>query len=227
MMRLLPQALVLAALCALVMGQGQARGGSVISVTFDEPQLVDNDPLLTFYDGGMTFLGIGGGPNLGVSFTINARVRVNASGLVGSFTQPGIMELINDNAREGEGIPATMNVASGFSSLMAFNYAAIDAAGEMKIYSGPDGTGTLLSDTNLPVTSPMTGPGIFVTDQVAFSGVAQSVVFSGGNKQIAFDDLLLGTPEPPAWQLLAIGALCCGVMSSLRLRRGRARHAPI
>src|SRR3954465_14834479 len=45
-------------LCAICLGE--SRAGLVDSITFDEPQLVDNDPLLQFYNGGTTFRGIGG-----------------------------------------------------------------------------------------------------------------------------------------------------------------------
>jgi hypothetical protein len=199
----------------------------MINITFDQAQLVDNDPLLTFYDGGMTFRGIKGGPNLGVTFTINARVRTNTTGLVGMFTKPGIMELISDTAREGEGIAATMNVASGFAGSIGFFYAAIDAPGEMKVFSGADGTGKLLADKVLAVTSPETGPGTFVASQVTFSGFAHSIVFQGGNKQVAFDDISLTVPEPPAWRLLATGALWGGMGCALcRFRRRQVRLAP-
>jgi hypothetical protein len=211
------------------LGLGQAHGGSTISVTFDEPQLVNNDPLETFYDGGMTFRGIGGGPNLGVAFSLNARVFTETNGLTGTFTPPGIMELFSDTAREGEGISATMNVAGGFAVGLLFDYAAIDAPGEMKVYSAPGGTGTLLADAILPITSPQTGPGVFVLDAVAFDGVAQSVVFLGGNKQLAFDDLELGiVPEPPAWCLLTMGIVLCGLASRSHWNRSTpARRTPV
>jgi hypothetical protein len=193
----------------LAFSLGRANGG-LVSVTFDEPQLVDNDPLLTFYEGGMTFRGIGGGPNLGVSFSLNARERTQTSSLTGAFTPPGIMQLFSDTAREGEGITARMNVTGGFVSGVAFSYAAIDAPGDMKIYSSFEGTGALLADLALPVTSPLTGPGVFVLDAVTFSGVAHSIVFAGGNKQLAFDDLTFTAfPEPPGWRLLAIGGAWC------------------
>ncbi len=219
------RAVAIAVLVALGVGPGGARGAGTISVTFDESQLVNNDPILTFYDGGTTYLGIGGGPDLGVEFTLNARVFTQTSGLTGAFTPPGIMELYSDTAREGEGISATMDVEGGFSSGIVFSYAAIDAAGMMQVYSGLDGTGTLLADGNLPVTSPVTGPGVFVVDSVDFSGVAQSVVFSGGNKQLAFDDLLMGVPEPPAWGMLTIGiVLGRAVHGWQRTRRARPRR---
>jgi hypothetical protein len=211
---------ILAIFALLTLGWGQARGG-LISVTFDEPQLVDNDPLLTFYDGGMTFRGITGGPNLGITFSLNARERTKTSSLVGTFTPPGIMQLFSDTAREGEGISAKMTVAGGFVSSATFFYAAIDAVGEISVFSGPSGTGTKLADVILPVTSPLTGPGTFVAADVPFAGVAGSIVFGGGNKQFAVDDLTLTSiPEPPTWSLLAIGGLWC--CAQCRRRRTEA-----
>ena len=225
-MKRVAKAVVSAAmLCAIV--ASPARGGPIV-VTFDEPQLVDNDPLLTFYDGGATYRGIAGGPDLGVSFTINARERTHTSALVGPFTPPGIMQLYSDGAREGEGIPATMNVASGFSVGLFFDYAAIDAYGSISLYSGLNGTGKLLDFILLPITSPETGPGIFVSNFVTFDGVAQSIVFDGGNKQLAFDEFILGVPEPPARSLLAIGALWCGIACWLsRAFKGQVRRVPV
>jgi hypothetical protein len=81
-----------------------------------------------------------------------------------------------------------------------------------------DGTGTLLADLALPITSPMSGPGVFVADSLAFSGVAHSIVFDGGNKQLAFDDLTTTSvvPEPSGWRLLAIGGVLCSLVRRLR-----------
>jgi hypothetical protein len=202
-------------LCAIC--SGEARAGLESSITFDESELVDNDPLLQFYNGGRTFRGIGGGPHLGVSFTINARVRTQDV-LVGDYTKPGFMELMSDTIREGAGISATMDVSAGFTTGVQFSYASIDSMGEMKIYSGFDGTGSLLADLLLPITSPMSGPGVFVADSLTFSGVAHSIVFDGGNKQLVFDDLTTTfvVPEPPGWYLLAIGGVLCGLVRHLR-----------
>lgn len=201
--------------CAISVCLGEARAG-LASITFDEPQLVDNDPLLQFYNGGTTFRGIGGGPNLGVSFTINARVRTVDS-LVGDYTKPGFMELLSDTAREGEGISATMDATGGFMGGVQFSFATIDSEGRMRVYSGLDGTGSVLADMTLPITSPITGPGTFVADSLAFSGVAHSIVFDGGNKQLAIDDLTTTlVPEPPSWCLLVIGGVLFGLVCHLR-----------
>ena len=217
----------LALVAMLAPGLAHPARGETITVSFDEKQLVNNDPMLQFYDGGKTFRGIGPGPNYGVTFTINARVFTSTSSLAGTFTKPGVMLLYSDTAREGEGISATMNVKPGFSSSLAFDYAAIDAAGDLKFYSGADGTGTLLKDAMLPVTSPQTGPGTFVADAVNFSGVAHSVVFTGGNKQLGFDDLTFATvPEPSAWHLLASGGLLYSLAHLARRMRDRRRRCP-
>ncbi len=214
-------ALVIAAL--LPSSRGQVARAGTVAVTFDEPQLVNNDPLLNFYNDGETYRGIGPGPDYGVSFTLNARVFTQTSSLIGSFTKPGIMELYSDTAREGEAISATMDVAGGIVSSMRFDYAAIDAPGDLKIYSGLDAMGTVLADLKLPVTSPITGPGTFVTDVITFSGIGHSIVFDGGNKQLAFDDLsLLTVPEPQSWRLLATGS---GLFPVAYLRR-RSRMSP-
>jgi hypothetical protein len=211
--------------CAMVViGLVPYASGGSITVSFDEPQIVNNDPLLNFYNGGKTFRGIGPGPDYRIAFTINARVFTQTSGLTGTFTSPGIAELYSDTAREGEGIAFTMDVYPGMSGSLSFDFATIDAGGELKFYSGLDRTGTLLADVTLPVTSPITGPGVFVSDSVSFPGVVHSIVFSGGNKQLAIDDLSLATvPEPTSWILLVLGGLMSLAAPLARSRAPRRR----
>jgi hypothetical protein len=115
-----------------------------------------------------------------------------------------------------------MNVTEGFVTSLAFSYAAIDSAGELQIFDGLGGTGNLLADVLLPITSPQTGPGTFVPDSVSFAGIGASVVFTGGNKQLAIDDIVFITavPEPSAWALLGIAAVVSAVACrSLRVAR--------
>ncbi len=202
----------------VLVAAGQAAAGQ-IDLTFDQPALDNNDPIYNFYNGGDTYLGKGPGPNYGVSFDLFARVFTQTSGLTGTFTAPGIMELYSDNAREGQGISTTMNVAGGFTTQVLFDYAAIDSAGQLSLYSGLNGTGTLLASLALAVTSPITGPGTFVADSLSFSGVAYSAVWAGGNKQLGVDDIMLTVPEPSSWALLLSGsAILCGAAVYRRRR---------
>jgi hypothetical protein len=218
MRRLVLGALAMAALVAL--SQPAVRAGT-ISVTFDEPQLAsdNDDPLLKFYNGGTTFRGVGPGPNLGVVF-IDTNARLFTSSQTGTYTPPGYMVLFSDTAREGEGISTIMNINGGIVSSVFFDYATIDAAGSITIYSGANGTGTALASEILPITSPSTGPGVFVADSLSFSGVGSSIVFFGGNKQLAVDDIIMSSfvPEPPAGYLLALGV---GAIWSLSVRSSR------
>jgi hypothetical protein len=102
-----------------------------------------------------------------------------------------------------------MDASGGMGGVLAFDYAEVDTAGTLAVYSGLDGTGTQLADVTLPVTTTTT-TGLFLTDQVNFSGVAYSVVFTGGNQQLAFDDLTwTAVPEPSAAGLLLLGLLLC------------------
>jgi hypothetical protein len=212
--------MILALSAMLATTSARARGGT-IDITFDQSQLEhdNNDPILSFYAGGKTFMGIGPGPNLGVTFSVNARVFTQTDGLIG-FTTPGIMELFNDSLPQGAAISATMGVEPGFVSTIAFLYAAIDADGRLKVYSGPDGTGAVLADVSLPVTPVQNGHVLFVTQSVSISGIERSVVFAGGNKELAVDDLTLtSVPEPPAWCMLAIGGVLAGLTSRARQTR--------
>ena len=197
-----------------------------IAVTFDESQLAsdNNDPLLNFYNGGTTFRGVGPGPNLGVVF-IDTNARLFTQAQTGFYTPPGYMVLFSDTAREGEGISTIMNINAGIISTVFFDYATIDAAGSITVYSGLNGTGTALASELLPISSPASGPGVFVADSLPFSGVGSSIVFSGGNKQLAIDDIMMtSVPEPPAGHLLAI-AIAIGLLLARGFRPAKTRAA--
>jgi hypothetical protein len=223
MRRLVQCAFVMAALVAF--NQPTVLAGT-ISVTFDESQLAtdNNDPLLNFYNGGTTFRGIGPGPNLGVVF-VDTNARLFTQAQTGTYTPPGYMVLFNDAAREGEGISTIMNINGGIMSTLFFDYATIDAPGSITIYSGLDGTGTALASKVLAVSSPFNGPGVFVADSLSFSGVGSSIVFKGGNKQLAIDGIVMTSiPEPPTGYLLAV-AIAIASLWTRFLRPAKARAA--
>ena len=206
-------AVVLATL--LLSGQRLARADLVL-LTFDGLQ--HGEEVLQYYNGGTGSLGSGPGPNYGISFTSTGVVLLHGN-YSGEPTPPAIMFVgIFDQA---EGIPSVstiMDVTPGFQGPLLFYYAALDAPGTAKVYSGLDGTGTLLGSETLAVTSQTTG--VFVTDQVAFSGVAHSVVFTGSNQQLAVDNLSFSVVPEPSTLFLAV----CGG-SIVLLRRGRVSRA--
>jgi hypothetical protein len=120
-----------------------------------------------------------------------------------------------------------MDVAAGFSTGFSFYYAAANTPGSVSVYSGLDGTGTLLDTINLPVN----GSGCDSTGQaydcwtntgVAFAGTAESVVFGGAANYIGFADVTLGAssvpsavPEPGSIVLLGSGLVgLAGVVRS-------------
>ena len=130
-----------------------------------------------------------------------------------------------------------MDVAAGFDTGFSFYYSAPVYGGSITVYSGLDGTGTILATLDLPLT-PFAGDpscnGVpycpFVKLGVAFDGTAMSVDFGGTENYIAFDNITLGSvtpgdpngggtgvPEPLTLSLM--GAGLAGLRASRRLRR--------
>jgi hypothetical protein len=110
-----------------------------------------------------------------------------------------------------------MDVPAGFNTGFSFYYSAPFYTGSVSVYSGLDGTGTLLASLSLPTTPD--GGSLYGTNYsiwepigVSFSGTAESVDFSGTANYIAFDDITLGSqtpstgvPEPCTMLLLGSG----------------------
>jgi hypothetical protein len=95
-----------------------------------------------------------------------------------------------------------MNDPAGFTTGFSLFYSAINQPGSLSVFSGLNGTGTLLATLNLP-TTPSTcnssydaGFCPFVTIGVSFSGTAQSIDFAGVANQIVFDDFTFGSATP-------------------------------
>ena len=97
-----------------------------------------------------------------------------------------------------------LDYSAGFTSL-AFS-AGVFAPGTFSVYSGLGGTGTLLG--SLTIGNPPANPFAFFSTGVTFAGVGKSVLVSGGEGSIGWDDVTLGVgavPEPTTWAMMLIG----------------------
>ncbi len=199
------------------------------SVTLTFTGLQDLEPILNYYNGGAGGFGsMFSGPNYGISFSSDSLAVISVldggSGNIGNLPGPST----STAAFFLNGAGDTMNVAAGFTTGFSFYYAAANTPGSVSVYSGLDGTGTLLETLDLAVNgsgcdSSGTAYDCWTETGVGFSGTAQSVVFGGAANYIAFSDVTLGsatvptaTPEPGTFVLLGSGLL--GAAGAIRRR---------
>ena len=224
---------VLAAVIVLTAGSAMA---AVIDLTFENiaPYPNGNNVFIeNYYNGGTSSIGTSG-TNYGVSFPSNALlICLNTIGTTCSNTSRG--GLGDPNSQLGAlffltGSSTFLDYAAGFQNGFAFNYTAISVGGSVTVWSGLDGTGTLLATLNLPTTVSGPCPGYnagfcpFFPAGISFAGTAMSLDFNGVADQIVFDDVTfgsshVGTPEPSSLLLLGSGVLGLAGMVRRKLMR--------
>lgn len=192
-------------LCCLPAAGTERTAGTAVQVapgvavlTFEG--LGNLEPVAGFYAGGTGGGGSGPGPSQGISFSDNALAIVDAdaggSGNFGGEPSPDTILFFLT------GTAAVMNVPAGFADGFSFYYSSINFPGFIRVYDGPDATGTLLAELALPLTAHTGAPdpsGQFsplVPIGVAFTGVARSIDFGGTIDQIGFDNITLGSDTP-------------------------------
>ena len=201
----------------LVIGAVGASATEVLSFSgFQQPY----EQILSYYDGGYGGSGSGPGPNYGIVFGADALALPNGySSNVGSepFGATGSMIFLS-------GTGDVMDVAGGFTTGFSFFYSAPYYPGAVQVYSGLDGTGTLLATLNLSETSSYCGSedySCWATVGVSFPGTAESAIFTGTANYIAFSDVTLGnsvpqSPVPEPSSLLMFGSGVLGLAGALR-----------
>jgi hypothetical protein len=212
-----------------VVGASHAWAGPVL--TFEG--LKNFEQVGNYYNGGTGSLGSGPGPNYGISFSSEALAYIpgQQTGKVTPFpgtpSPPTVLLLGDLGNRYAGGYPLslTMDVTGGFSQSLLYYDIAILRPATVQIWSGLDGTGTRLAQQNMPLVAPsnevFSGP---LT--VAFSGTAHSAAFSGGNDQLALDNITFSSavPEPSSWTPMATGL---GISFAIYLlRRRNERKSP-
>jgi hypothetical protein len=163
----------------------------VVTLTFEGLQ--DNEAIENYYNGGFGGNGSGPGPNYGITFGSDSLALISsADGGSGNFSNnPSGDTIMYFLSGPGD----VMDVAAGFTTGFSFYYAdQVGFTGEVDVYSGLDGTGTLLQTLSLPTTpDPYT---VWVPIGVTFAGTAESVVFTGSANYIGFDNVTLGSSTP-------------------------------
>jgi hypothetical protein len=171
-----------------------------ISLNFELPGVnvtgIGYGAIENYYNGGADFNGAVG-PNYGISFSPSAlSLAEYPNPISNTGLEPGggnaLIFLSQNNA--------FMNVAAGFTGGFSFYYAAPYDPGSVTVWSGLNGTGTLLATLNLGLTppgpTPNFGSGGWVPEGVSFSGTAESVDWGGTANEITFADVTLGSGTP-------------------------------
>jgi hypothetical protein len=187
------------AAAAVAIGLASSAHATMVDLTFEgiaasypfSPTKIND-----FYNGGTSGAGTSG-PDYGVTFSrgLNAICldsstvscsRVSKGGLGPADSREGALDF-------NSVVSAFMDVSGGFTTDLQLNYVTTLLQVSVSVWSGFDGTGSLLATLNLPANAvgcPDFGDADlcpFTSAQVTFAGVARSVQFSGISAE--FDDI--------------------------------------
>jgi len=194
-----------------------SAGAAIVQMTFEGLQ--DNEQVGGFYNGGAGGFGSTSAQNWGFTFSANARALIDADqGGTGSFgNEPSPSTIMYFTG----GSSITINRADGFQGVYRY-YASFAQSASWAVYSGTNGTGSLLASGSLVSTGAGNGDptgGNYAEwrsfGQFLAAGTdGRSLVLTGVANEIAFDNLTFTVPAPGALALLGV----VGVASSRRRR---------
>ena len=215
---------------ALALCAATAAGASTVVLDFAGVANPNNTASVDGYYNGGTSSDGNSGTNFGVSFSSNALAINNYNGCCEPDSPTkGVLFFVS-------GPSVDINVAAGFDTGFSFFYSSANVS-NVSVWSGADGTGTLLG--TLPLAGqansacPTGATGFYCTWTpvgVYFAGTAHSINFAGAANFVAFDDITFGSatagggvPEPATWALMIAGMGLAG--GALRRRRSLAAVA--
>jgi len=188
----------------LMFGVSIVSADPIVSLDFNDLKV--GEEVRGYYSGGFGSLNTGPGPDVGITFTSDF-VTVP----FGVFGPPELSEQLTSDS-------GTMNVAAGFSGAFSLYYATMSGVpGSVLLYSGLDGTDSLVGTLLLPADSGFEAIGL--TQLTPF----KSAVFSGNG--LMLDNITLAPggelsiPEPSSISLLWIGLTAIFYCTAQRFRR--------
>lgn len=204
----------LTALATGLLAASLAQAATPVLIDFETPTSFAS--ILAHYNGGTDSNGVAG-TDLGVDFGGDALALQND--VLGPYFSNAPSPL---GVLAPVGTDATMNVAAGFTGNLSFWYAASAFVVQgVNVYSGLDGTGTLLASFNLVANAQADGCSSAPYcrfDQLgsSFAGTARSITFGGAAGQAGFDNIqITAVPEPTTMLMLSLG------LATLMLRQRR------
>lgn len=218
---------------ALAAGLLSMASASAATVNLDFSGTGQLAPIGNYYIGGTD-----GAGNVGVDhntvFTQSVLALTNGDGLGSGtggtyFTGAPTTNVAFVNASDLElvangGTGSFMNVSNGFDTSLTLTYSSISAPTVLNIFSGLNGTGTLLATLNLANNSDGCGTGspfcVWTTATQSFSGIAESVQLDSNAGNFAFTNVQFNAVPLPASGLLM--AFAVAGLSLVGVRRRAA-----
>lgn len=184
---------------AFVAPQSQAQTKGVVNFG----RLKNLEFINQFYDGGTGSLGSGPGPNYGLQFTSNAQAIISAAkGGSGNFIgNPGGLPVMFFQT----GNTATITATNGVQTAIWFYYSALQT-GSATIYSGPNGTGTILGSLTLPPNDSGCNTYklcVWTAVGLPLSAPAGSITFADPADYLAIGTMHIGTALPTTMVLVS------------------------